>query len=43
VKIVGCDLHARYQQIAMLDREIGERIERQLQVKRRTSGEKSAN
>ena len=23
MKIVGCDLHTRYQQIAMLDRETG--------------------
>jgi hypothetical protein len=24
MKIVGCDLHTRYQQIAMLDQETGE-------------------
>jgi hypothetical protein len=28
MKIVGCDWHTRYQQIAMLDRETGELIER---------------
>ena len=28
MKIVGCDLHTRYQQIAMLDEETGELIER---------------
>jgi hypothetical protein len=28
MKIVGCDLHTRYQQIAMLDKETGELIER---------------
>ena len=31
MKIVGCDLHTRYQQIAMLDRETGEFIERRLE------------
>jgi transposase len=31
MKIVGCDLHTRYQQIAMLDQETGELIERQLE------------
>ncbi len=31
MKIVGCDLHTRYQQIAMLDRETGELIERRLE------------
>jgi len=30
MKIVGCDLHTRYQQIAMLDQETGELIERRL-------------
>lgn len=30
MKIVGCDLHTRYQQIAMLDEETGELIERRL-------------
>jgi hypothetical protein len=28
MKIVGCDLHARYQQIAMLDKETGDLVER---------------
>jgi hypothetical protein len=28
--IVGCDLHTRYQQIAMLDQATGELIERRL-------------
>ena len=28
MKIVGCDLHTRYQQIAMPDQETGELIER---------------
>jgi len=31
MKIVGCDLHTRYQQIAMLDAETGELIERHLE------------
>src|SRR5258706_7598336 len=31
MKIVGCDLHKRYQQIAMLDQETGELIERRLE------------
>ena len=31
MKIVGCDLHPRYQQIAMLDEETGELIERRLE------------
>lgn len=31
MKIVGCDLHTRYQQIAMLDEETGEFIERRLE------------
>jgi hypothetical protein len=31
MKIVGCDLHARYQQIAMLDKETGELVERRLE------------
>ena len=31
MKIVGCDLHTRYQQIAMLDSETGERTERRLE------------
>jgi transposase len=29
--IIGCDLHTRYQQIAMLDRETGEFVERRLE------------
>jgi hypothetical protein len=31
MKIVGCDLHTRYQQVAMLDQDIGELIERRLE------------
>jgi len=31
MKIVGCDLHTRYQQIAMLDQETGELVERGLE------------
>jgi transposase len=31
MKIVGCDLHTRYQQIAMLDDETGELMERRLE------------
>lgn len=31
MKIVGCDLHTRYQQIAMLDEATGELIERRLE------------
>lgn len=31
MKIIGCDLHTRYQQIAMLDDETGELIERRLE------------
>jgi len=31
MKIVGCDLHTRYQQIAMLDQETGELIEGRLE------------
>ena len=30
MKIVGCDLHTRYQQIAILDRETGELVARSL-------------
>jgi hypothetical protein len=26
--IIGCDLHTRYQQVAMLDTETGELVER---------------
>jgi hypothetical protein len=28
--IIGCDLHTRYQQIAMVDTETGEFVERRL-------------
>ena len=31
MKIVGCDLHTRYQQIAMLDAETGELTEHRLE------------
>ncbi len=31
MKIVGCDLHTRYQQVAMLEQETGELIERRLE------------
>jgi len=31
MKIVGCDLYTRYQQIAMLDEETGELTERRLE------------
>jgi transposase len=31
MKIVGCDLHTHYQQIAMLDQDMGELIERSLE------------
>lgn len=31
MKIVGCDLHTRYQQVAMLDEETGELTERRLE------------
>ncbi len=31
MKIVGCDLHTRYQQIAMLEEETGELVERRLE------------
>jgi hypothetical protein len=31
MKIVGCDLHTRYQQIAMVDTETGELTERRLE------------
>jgi transposase len=31
MKIIGCDLHTRYQQIALLDEETGELIERRLE------------
>ncbi len=42
MQIVGCDLHTRYQQIAMLDTESGELSERRLEhangESRRTGG-----
>jgi transposase len=31
MKIIGCDLHTRYQQVAMLDEETGELVERRLE------------
>jgi len=31
MKIIGCDLHTRYQQVAMLEQETGELIERRLE------------
>ncbi len=31
MKMVGCDVHTRYQQIAMLERETGELVERRLE------------
>ena len=31
MRIIGCDLHARQQSIAMLDRETGEIVERTLE------------
>jgi transposase len=31
MKIIGCDLHTRYQQVAMLDQETGELMERRLE------------
>jgi len=31
MKIIGCDLHTRYQQVAMLDQETGELVERRLE------------
>ena len=39
MKIVGCDLHTRYQQIAMLDEETGELIERRLEHANREAKE----
>ena len=33
MKIVGCDLHTRYQQVAMLDAETGELVERRLDTR----------
>ena len=37
MKIVGCDLHTRYQQIAMLDEETGELVERRQVAQMRES------
>jgi len=37
MKIVGCDLHTRYQQVAMLDQETGELIERPARARERRS------
>ncbi len=31
MKIIGCDLHTRYQQVAMLDTDTGELVERRLE------------
>ena len=31
MKIVSCDLHTRYQQVALLDQETGELVERRLE------------
>jgi hypothetical protein len=31
MKIIGCDFHTRYQQIAMMDTETGELVERRLE------------
>ncbi len=31
MRIIGCDFHTRYQQIAMLDTDTGELVERRLQ------------
>jgi len=33
MKIIGCDFHTRYQQIAMLDEETGELIERRTHLR----------
>jgi hypothetical protein len=33
--IIGCDLHTRYQQVALLDTETGELVERRLEHERR--------
>ena len=39
MKIVGCDLHTRYQQVAMLDTETGELSARCLEsAKSKTGG-----
>jgi hypothetical protein len=32
--IIGCDLHTRYQQVAMLDTDTGELVERRLEHER---------
>ena len=31
MKIIGCDFHPRYQQIAMMDTDTGELVERRLE------------
>ena len=31
MRIIGCDFHPRYQQIAMMDTETGELVERRLE------------
>src|SRR5256886_2710119 len=31
MKVIGCDLHTRYQQVAMLDQETGDLVERRLE------------
>jgi len=31
MKIIGCDFHTRYQQIAMMDQDTGELVERRLE------------
>jgi transposase len=31
MRIIGCDFHSRYQQIALLDTETGEVVERRLE------------
>jgi hypothetical protein len=36
VRIIGCDLHARQQTIAMLDRDTGEVVEKTLEHKAET-------
>ncbi len=35
MKIIGCDIHTRYQQIAMLDDGTGELTERRLEHEKR--------
>jgi len=43
MQIVGCDLHTRYQQVAMLDTETGELFERRLELANGTYAEASDN